>query len=803
MTMRSVAAHLGVVASIIIASMLLDREGMSAAPAVTSTSNASVEVEGDTIPVAGLPQEVVQFLEEGRSWRAARALRSVLRNTPSPNPELVLVAARSEAGWGGWERTQDLLEGQEWLDQVWGGEGWFWLGRARDENGDSSGALEAYDRFLAQQGDSPSGHVAVAELRRGLVLLRLGRGEEGATALQSSQDELPGIDVWLELLAAEALAEAGDTAATGAFAARAPDEAGIRHRARAADIEAHEQVGDIAGARQAALSYSRAGGSAGQQADLAVTAARFARQLGDNDAARRELLAVLEPTGTAAAREAANILLELGGLSADDRLKIAQVYERHGNAARAVDGYRAWLASGSGNAARREEITLALGRALFNAGNYAAAEQTLRPLHSGSAAVAAEALLLTGRSEYRRGAQNQAFATFGELGRRFPGSPEGAEGLFLVADLSHDDGEIQTASSAYRNVAANFRGHDRAGLSLMRLGGLSFLRGQYPQAAAIWEEYRSTYPRGDRWLEATFWAARSYEAAGDMERARSLYRAIRQREPISYYALRSMRRLNEPYWPVPMGEAPQTTPEQQQTVDEWMRVVDVLRESGLHTEADSEAERLSQAASGSTGLLYGLAEALNERGYAIRGIQIGQRLERQANQLNPRLLRILYPFPYRELIEAEAREKGLDPFLVAALTRQESLFTRRISSPVGARGLMQIMPETGQALARGVGIDEWDAELLFNPEINVHLGTRYLEEQMEKYDEDLPSVFSAYNAGPHRIDVWRRFPEFEDTELFTERIPYRETRNYVKILTRNMALYSGLYGEEVSAESAQ
>ncbi len=65
---------------------------------------------------------------------------------------------------------------------------------------------------------------------------------------------------------------------------------------------------------------------------------------------------------------------------------------------------------------------------------------------------------------------------------------------------------------------------------------------------------------------------------------------------------------------------------------------------------------------------------------------------------------------------------------------------------------------------------------------------------MRRYDGSLPSVFSAYNAGPLRIDEWKRFPEFPDEELFTERIPYRETRDYVKILTRNIALYRGLYG---------
>jgi soluble lytic murein transglycosylase len=108
---------------------------------------------------------------------------------------------------------------------------------------------------------------------------------------------------------------------------------------------------------------------------------------------------------------------------------------------------------------------------------------------------------------------------------------------------------------------------------------------------------------------------------------------------------------------------------------------------------------------------------------------------------------------------------------------------------------MQVMPATGEGLARGAGIEGWDAELLYQPEINTHLGTRFLAGQMRAFDGSLPSVFAAYNAGPNRLPRWRRFPEHADEELFTERIPYRETRDYVKILTRNIALYRGLYGE--------
>jgi soluble lytic murein transglycosylase len=109
---------------------------------------------------------------------------------------------------------------------------------------------------------------------------------------------------------------------------------------------------------------------------------------------------------------------------------------------------------------------------------------------------------------------------------------------------------------------------------------------------------------------------------------------------------------------------------------------------------------------------------------------------------------------------------------------------------------MQVMPETGEILARQLDVSRFTTELLKKPEFNVTLGVRYLAEQLEAYDERLPVVLSAYNAGPSRVARWRRiFPEFPDDELFSERIPFSETRDYVKIVQHNARMYRALYGQ--------
>ncbi|HLM69521.1 MAG TPA: lytic transglycosylase domain-containing protein, partial [Longimicrobium sp.] len=273
-----------------------------------------------------------------------------------------------------------------------------------------------------------------------------------------------------------------------------------------------------------------------------------------------------------------------------------------------------------------------------------------------------------------------------------------------------------------------------------------------------------------------------------------LYREVRAREPLSFYALRSAERLRQPYWPIPLQSDSATRDEEaMETVAGWLYGIDLLRAAGLDAEAAAEVARRVKQAGENRALLYPLAEAINERGYTSQGIRIALDLQKRGEPVSARFLRILYPLPYRGIIEGEGRARGLEPALVAAMIRQESWFNATAVSGPGARGLMQVMPETGRGVASALGIRDWSADLLFNPEINVALGTRFLADQMRAYDGSLPSVFAAYNAGPGRIRTWSRFPEYRDEELFTERIPFTETRDYVKILTRNMALYRGLY----------
>jgi soluble lytic murein transglycosylase len=137
----------------------------------------------------------------------------------------------------------------------------------------------------------------------------------------------------------------------------------------------------------------------------------------------------------------------------------------------------------------------------------------------------------------------------------------------------------------------------------------------------------------------------------------------------------------------------------------------------------------------------------------------------------------------------------LDPYVVAGLIRQESLFNPVAVSPAGAIGLMQVMPATGRSLAQRVGIGTFNPEMLKQPETNVRLGTLFLADQMRRWNGHEPDVFAAYNAGPNRVVRWRQFPEHADEDLYAERIPFAETRDYVKKLRTNARIYRLLYAE--------
>ena len=154
---------------------------------------------------------------------------------------------------------------------------------------------------------------------------------------------------------------------------------------------------------------------------------------------------------------------------------------------------------------------------------------------------------------------------------------------------------------------------------------------------------------------------------------------------------------------------------------------------------------------------------------------------------------LAFPIPFRGAIEYFSKNQNLDPFLVAALIRQESDFNIKEVSDAHAYGLMQLIPGTARSMARHFSIRRVDTSDLMSPDMNIQLGTYFLRTLLDRFNGQMEWVLAAYNAGPGRSDLWRKWGPFEETADLIEAIPFHETRLYVQIVERNADIYRRLY----------
>jgi soluble lytic murein transglycosylase len=153
---------------------------------------------------------------------------------------------------------------------------------------------------------------------------------------------------------------------------------------------------------------------------------------------------------------------------------------------------------------------------------------------------------------------------------------------------------------------------------------------------------------------------------------------------------------------------------------------------------------------------------------------------------------VFYPLAYWEIIRQESQTRNLDPFQVAGLIRQETIFTTRARSPANAYGLMQVLVPTARLTAQKQGVNRSiTAESLYEPRLNIQIGTAYLREQIDKFGR-IEYVAAAYNAGPFRVPRWQASLPAEIDE-WVEAIPFSETRSYVQGVVRNRLQYQRLY----------
>ncbi|HEU0299701.1 MAG TPA: lytic transglycosylase domain-containing protein [Longimicrobium sp.] len=735
-----------------------------------------------------------RHLQAGRPWAAWKELRGHVKDPAKAPDAVVLVAARAAAGWEGWSHVRRLLEGQEWLAERSRGEGAYLLARAHEARREWSAAANGYRRYLA---NSRAEHRAEGAARLGRALARADDARGAAEAYaRAAREGGEGAD-WMHALEAEARAKAGD--ADAARAAAAPSASPpVRLRLARAEARLWLDRGDTARALDR-LARERpildAASATREAAEAALDHARLLDAAGRGADARAELrrVAADSPVPSALRVRAAARLGEMPGTrTADEELARASAYEagkRPGLAARSL---RAALRAGASDEPAQR---LRLGRLLFEERDFRPAREALTAAAArlDDPALAAEAELYAARALVRLGS-DEGWAEMRKLVGRRPETAAAGTALFLLGDAA----ESRETAIAYYRRAADVAASPDAREALYRVGDRLLKDKDAGGAAAAWESYAGRYPTGEQTAEAAYRAGVLHERAGRDERARTMYAASIAADPVSYYAIRAADRLGaDPLaraladgrgWPAAPGDAREAAAA--------LARLQVLHRAGLADEWKEELDWQLRRLDRRQGALIALAEGLRDAGHPVEGIRLGRELlERRGGEWDERLLRVVFPFPFHELLQDEADRVDIDPYLLAGVVRQESSFNPRARSWAGATGLSQIMPATGRWLAPATGVSSFDPSLLTVPEINLRMGARYLRDQLRRYGGKRDLALAAYNAGPGRADRWRRELGYGgDPDAFRERIPFTETRTYVKVVLRNSVVYRRLYG---------
>ena len=482
-------------------------------------------------------------------------------------------------------------------------------------------------------------------------------------------------------------------------------------------------------------------------------------------------------------------------------MRRAEGFARAGNHRKAHENYRE-VARRFAKAGDRELVQLRIGIQEFHRGRLSASLRTLARIKREDLRPAA--LYYRGESLRRLERRTTQKRVLEEL---------------LALEQDHAFGERALYSLARSQLARNDR---EAALPYLARLAEAYPNGQHGLFArwhVLWDRYRNgnldgmaeEFERAARENPGAFmagqflyFAGRSLEDTGDPEGAARLYREVFVGYQHSFYGRMAAERLEE------MGRrealtSPLSEPHRLLERFRVQRTAEAARIEELYAAGFGERAREAAGAASRRGLPDDPAfEAIrawlladdDEQVPAIQALRRAAPFHTSAagEALPDAWWRLLYPLRFVDRIQERSDQWELDPYLVASLIRQESVFVPRTRSPVGARGLMQVMPATGRALARLEGVS-YRTSRLYDPGVSIRFGTRYLHQLLEQFASRPELALAGYNAGPHRVKDWTDMNMAIPAEVFIEEIPFTETRNYVKLILRNEMIYRRLYPE--------
>lgn len=387
---------------------------------------------------------------------------------------------------------------------------------------------------------------------------------------------------------------------------------------------------------------------------------------------------------------------------------------------------------------------------------------------------------------------DQAMALFSRLVLAFPKSQLAPEAMLRIGRIHEELDEMNQAREEYRQLAARYPGSEAAAQARFRGPWTLYLVGDYAAAARGFEVARTHTTSASERDMFSYWHARALQKSGDDARAHEIFAQLAASTDSNYYPSLAARQAEAiailPAQALPADPArPQLAGEEQFHLERAF----ALKGLGLVELERDELLTLREGAYVNGVLRNYLLVAMQSADAWRDAIVMAQRMMDRGVISPPLAEPIRYPRAFWSLLQPASTRTGIDAFLLLALTRQESLFDPNARSGSDARGLMQLLPATADAVARRNGIAQGGMNL-FNPQINVELGSIYLKELFQMFGGDPFRAVAAYNAGEHAVQKWDSKFHGDDDE-WVENIEYRETRDYVKKVLGGQREYRLLY----------
>ncbi|MHB8380935.1 MAG: lytic transglycosylase domain-containing protein [Candidatus Binataceae bacterium] len=619
----------------------------------------------------------------------------------------------------------------------------FYLGSAQRDQGDLAGAAVTFERLrnvYPQSVMTPRGELELAR-----ALLKLGRAPEAASVAAHLATQLPGTALEQKARLAEAQAMAAMGRQSDAYA-------------QAMDLRnLYPHSGADAGAR--ALAYSM----------LAATPA-------------------LAPTATLDYRKSEAELLLREGQPALAMVQIERAFAM--SPPPEIRAELLWLEAQAshGDPARQRRALL----------DYLA----IAPAGPSAAAVLNALALLY----WRENDTDRARAAFGRIAAGFPGSIHAPGAMLRIGRIYEELRDYDAARAEYARLYAKYPSSESAEDARFRAPWSYYMTAHYASAARMFAAMRPHAHGAPERGMFDYWHARALEKSGDSAAARVIYLRLAVSIDSNYYPALASRRVAASAPELPAASAPDPSfpgiPSSNSAIVRFhLSRIDALRAVGINELQAGEFRALEKESTGDENLRAFVLAGLISADAWYDAIAAAVRMEKRGNLGPAEAERIRYPRAYWNLFSSAAQKRALDPWLVLALARQESLFNPRARSGSDAQGLMQLLPSTARRVAAQSGMQPALLNL-YDPEVNVSLGTAYLENLFAMFGGDEFKAVAAYNGGEHAVQAWTSKFAGPDDE-WVENIGYRETRDYVKKVIGGRREYLLLYKRQAPAASAR